>query len=106
MGNEQLLRDIGQRILERRKELHLTQESVAEKMDVSLQMISNLELGKKAIRPENLVKLCNVLQISADYILCGSRADWEISEFAEKFVQLSVDEQNLIEKFMDKLLEK
>ena len=69
MGDEKILQDIGYRINRRRKELGLTQENLAEKMDVSIQMISNLELGKKAIRPENLIKLCNSLNVSADYIL-------------------------------------
>ena len=45
-------------------------KKIADLMDVSIQMISNLELGKKAIRPENLVKVCVILGVSADYILC------------------------------------
>ena len=69
MGDEKLLKEIGARIHARRKELGLTQEALADRMEVSIQMISNLELGKKAIRPENLVKLCNALNVSADYIL-------------------------------------
>lgn len=75
MGDEKLLREIGARIDLRRKELDLTQEQLAELMDVSIQMISNLELGKKAIRPENLVKLCAVLDVSADHILLSSYWD-------------------------------
>lgn len=46
--NKKLLKDIGLRIFERRKELGLTQELLAEKMDVSIQMISNLEHGVNA----------------------------------------------------------
>ena len=42
----------------RRKSLRMTQEELAEKLGVSTQMISNLELGKKAIRPDNLAKVC------------------------------------------------
>ncbi len=106
MGNEQLLKDIGRRICVRRKELRLTQETMAEKMEVSVQMISNLELGKKAIRPENLVKLCNVLQVSADFILCGIRSERDLSPLSKKIARLAEDEQKLIEQFTDKLLEK
>lgn len=47
MANELLLKEMGIRIAKRRKEHHLTQEQIAERMNVSLQMISNLELGKK-----------------------------------------------------------
>ena len=104
MANERLLGEIGARINSRRKELGLTQEQLAERMEVSIQMISNLELGKKAIRPENLVKLCDVLNISADYILRGKRADVEILGFIEKYARLSDENQKLIEALTEKLL--
>jgi len=51
------LKEIGQRIFERRRELRYTQEQLAEKMEVSVQMVSNLERGNKAIRIDNLVAL-------------------------------------------------
>lgn len=105
MGDEKLLREIGARINIRRKELDLTQEQLSELMDVSIQMISNLELGKKAIRPENLVKLCAALDISADHILRGTYADWEISELNKKITKLSVNDQKMLELFVDRLLD-
>lgn len=105
MGDDILLRNIGQRISERRKELHMTQEKLAEQMDVSIQMISNLELGKKAIRPENLVKVCRVLDISADYILTGIRSDHEIMELTEKITRLPEKRQKIIVALVDNLLE-
>ena len=71
MADEKLLQEMGARIKLRRRELNMTQEQLAEQMDVSIQMISNLELGKKAIRPENLAKVCDILDISADYLLRG-----------------------------------
>ena len=77
-GDKELLKEMGQRISARRKELHLTQEQVAEKMGTSLQMVSNLELGKKAIRPENLAKLCNILNVSAAFCVRDIRFCREI----------------------------
>lgn len=104
MGDEQLLKEIGQRIFSRRKELHFTQEYVAEQMDVSIQMISNLEAGKKAIRPENLVKVCDVLDLSADYILTGNRSEQELSELTGKIAQLSDTDYQAIVTLVDSLL--
>lgn len=103
MRDSQLLIDIGYRICQRRKELHLTQEQVAEQMDVSIQMISNLELGKKAIRPENLIKICQVLNVSADYILMGQGTLQELSHIAQKFRTLSTEHQRIIEMLIDSL---
>ena len=105
MGDEKLLKEIGARINDHRKELRLTQEQLAERMEVSLQMISNLELGKKAIRPENLVKLCAALGVSADYILCGKRSDFEHSELCRKISLLSVEKQQIIESLVAALLD-
>ena len=104
MGDEKLLKEIGVRINARRKELGLTQEELAERMEVSIQMISNVELGKKAIRPENLVKLCNALNVSADFVLRGNRADYEAIGFMEKFLQLSDENQQLLEKLTENLI--
>jgi len=106
MGDEKLLQEIGARINNRRRELHYTQEYLAEKMDVSIQMISNLELGKKAIRPENLVKVCSALDISADYILRGFEESVVAISLAEKVHRLPEKEQRIIELLVDSLLEK
>lgn len=104
MGDSLLLKEIGLRVCARRKELGLTQEQVAERMDVSIQMISNLELGRKAIRPENLIKVCNVLNVSADYLLFGHNSWEENLELAQKIAKLSPEHQNIIGQLVDSLL--
>ena len=104
MADEILLKEIGRRINTRRKQLGITQESLAESLDVSIQMISNLEQGKKAIRPENLVKLCNSLDVSADYILRGVRAEWEVLTFSKKYAMLSEENQRLVERLVENLI--
>ncbi len=104
MANESFLKDMGTRINLRRKELHITQETLAEKMDVSIQMISNLELGKKAIRPENLSKLCDILDVSADYILSGRLSARETDCFIDKYSRLSIDDRSIIDCLTDRLL--
>ena len=100
MGDEKLLREIGIRISMRRRELRLTQEQLAEAMDVSVQMISNLELGKKAIRPENIVKLCSALSVSADYVLRGVNTQVELTDFMKNFEKLSFENQSLVESLV------
>ena len=101
MNNVTLLKEMGERIYLRRKSLKLTQEELAEKIGVSTQMISNLELGKKAIRPENLINICAVLNISADYVLSGSESNSLVDEVYEKLNNLSSDELNFINQMID-----
>ena len=100
MGDEKLLREIGIRIKMRRRELRITQEQLAEAMDVSVQMISNLELGKKAIRPENIVKLCSALSVSADYVLRGVNTQVELTDFMKNFEKLSFENRSLVESLV------
>lgn len=80
----------------RRKALRMTQEELADKLGVSTQMISNLELGKKAIRPENLAKVCEVLNLSADFVLTGINTKTAVDAVAEKLIQLSEEELQLV----------
>lgn len=101
MKDEKLLKEIGERIFARRRSLKLTQEDVAEKMNVSIQMISNLELGKKAIRPENLIKISSILKISTDFILKGESSEEVNNSLTEKVAQLSEEHLKLVENVVD-----
>lgn len=92
---------MGQRILSKRKAMGLTQEALADKLGVSTQMISNLELGKKAIRPENLVKVCEALGLSADYVLTGSNTSTAVDIVADKLSKLSDTELQMINDMID-----
>lgn len=100
MSSDVFLISMGQRISRRRKELHLTQEQLAEKMNVSLQTISCIELGKKAIRPENLAKLCTQLSVTSDYILYGKRSAAQTSELVQKLSALDPEEYDTIRKLV------
>ena len=101
MKETDMLKQMGERIYHRRKLMKLTQEELAEKMCVSTQMISNLELGKKAIRPENLIKLCTALNVSADYILTGNSFDKKSEEFLNKLSTLNPKELKVISDILD-----
>lgn len=106
MNDKQFLTDMGYRISGRRKELKLTQEQVAESMDVSLQTISCIELGKKAIRPENLVKLCNTLKTSADYLLMGKKNEEQLYGIIKKISLLDDNDLAIVEQLINHFLAK
>jgi len=106
MGNKLFLEKMGLRIAQRRKELRMTQEQLAENMDVSLQTISNIELGKKAIRPENLANLCINLDISSDYILYGKRSGHIMEDTIEKLSALDSKAYSTVQNLIDLLYAK
>ena len=101
MGDTDFLKEMGQRITVRRKSLRMTQDEMAEKLGVSAQMISNLELGKKAIRPENLARVCDVLGLSADFILTGTNTKTAVDAVAEKLTQLTAEELQMVSDMID-----
>lgn len=90
------LKQIGERIQKRRKLLGFTQESFAEAMGVSIQMVSNLERGNKQIRIGNLIRLCEILQVSADYILTGETTAEDCGRIADDLSKLSERDREII----------
>jgi transcriptional regulator with XRE-family HTH domain len=103
MANDTFLVEMGARIASRRKELHMTQEQLADKIGVSLQTISCIELGKKAVRPENLANLCLQLDISADFILYGKRSKQQMTDTVEKLSSLPPEAYRTVQSVIDLL---
>lgn len=103
MANDTFLMEMGARIASRRKELHMTQEQLADKIGVSLQTISCIELGKKAVRPENLANLCLQLDISADFILYGKRSKQQMTDTVEKLSSLPPEAYCTVQSVIDLL---
>ena len=64
---------IGDRIQDARNAKGWKQPELAERMGVSTQTIVNIETGAKGTRLANFVKLCEILEVSADYILFGKK---------------------------------
>lgn len=103
MSNDAFLSNMGVRIAQRRKELHMTQEQLADKMGVSLQTVSCIELGKKAVRPENLANLCNHLNVSADYILYGKRNEQQMNATITKLSALDSEAYRTVQELIELL---
>ena len=98
------LQEIGQRIIERRKKLGLTQEALAEKGDMTTQFVSYAESGKRAMRPENLKKISNALNVSADYLLTGDIVDKDLLILSDKMRKLSPSQLRIIENVIDECI--
>ncbi|MEE0282958.1 MAG: helix-turn-helix transcriptional regulator [Lachnospiraceae bacterium] len=66
---------IGNRIKQCRKNQNYTQESLAEKLDVSPHYIYEIERGSKTMSLKMLISISEALELSVDYILFGSRKE-------------------------------
>ena len=60
---------VGNRIKEAREQAHLTQEDLAEIVDISPTHMSVIERGAKTPRLDTFVKIVNALKLSSDALL-------------------------------------
>lgn len=66
---------IGSRLKQARIKSGLTQEDLAEKLNVSIAFLSRIECGKYKINLKRLNQICVFLGIDESYILSGSSTD-------------------------------
>ena len=100
-GKDICLSEIGIRIVERRKQLGYTQEELAERADLTPQFVSYAESGKRAMRPENLLKLAKALNVSADYLLTGDIVEKDMLILSDKMKNLTPSQVRIIENIID-----
>lgn len=65
--------NLGQRLLELRKSKQLSQEEVAERLDVTRQTISKWETDQSTPDFDKIVPLCNLYGITTDELLMGKK---------------------------------
>lgn len=97
--NKDILKVIGKRIKEARNNKSYTQEFVAEKIDKSPDIIRNIENGRSVGSVETLVNICNLLDITMDYIfydLLQNKKEILDEDLYKNFQDLDLKEKELI----------
>ncbi len=90
---------IGERLKRARKEKHLTQEQLAEKIDVSIAFLSRIERGSSQINLKRLSQICEILGVTEGDILNGvssKSSKYLETEFTSLLKNCSADQQRLI----------
>ena len=64
-------REIGKRIRQRRHEMKLTQEALAELVGISASFVGHIERGEKPASTQTFSRLCAVMDASLDYFISG-----------------------------------
>lgn len=64
--------DLGKRIRRKRSENHISQATLAEMIQVSVQHMSNVENAKTKVSLETVIEIANALDCSLDELVCGS----------------------------------
>lgn len=63
---------IGRRIKEARIAQKMTQEDLADKLDISIAFLSRVETGKTQVNLKRLTQISEILKVSTSYLLTGS----------------------------------
>ena len=63
---------IGERLKKARLAKNMTQENLAEQLDVSVAFLSRVERGHSHLNLNRLTQVCELLDVSEGYILSGS----------------------------------
>ncbi len=92
---------IGERLKKARSDKKMTQEMLAEKLDVSIAFLSRIERGNSHVNLKRLSQICEILGVSEGYILNGTSSQSEnylSSEFNDILNSASPEKQKLIYK--------
>ena len=97
---KELNKQIGERCRKARETAGYTQEQLAEQIGVSTQFLSDAERGITGMSVNTIVKLCNTLNISADFLLLGAEESSETESALSIYTRmkrLSPQELELVE---------
>ena len=79
-------------------------KTLAELAHVTPQTISTAELGQKAMRPETILKVCDALNISTEYLLRGVITETDSSLLMEKISTLTPKQYRHFEDILDSFI--
>ena len=101
------LKTIGKNIRKYRVMKKLRQEDLAERADLSINYVGAIERGEKIPALETLITIINVLEVSADMVLCDVLNTGYMvknSMLTEKLEKLSPEERSRIYDVIDAMI--
>lgn len=93
--------DMGLRIKSERKKRKLTQEQIAEKLNISVKHLSEVERGLTGLSVENLIKLSNIFGVSIDYLVKGEADKNKWNGVLLELQTIKPEKESLIKELID-----
>ena len=90
---------IGRRIKNLRLKNNMTQEMLADEIDISVAFISRVERGTVQVNLKRLTQIAEILKVSPGYLLVGSNTkskDYLKEDFCELLEKCTPEQQKLI----------
>ena len=76
--NTELFKHIGLKIRTKRRELNLSQEKLAEMLNVAYTQVYNYEIGRFKVPLDYLIELANIFNVDLNYFLSDFNSDKKI----------------------------
>lgn len=96
---------IGARVKQAREAAGLTQERLAELIDVTAQFLSGVERGAVGLSVPVLLRLCSVLLVSSDFILTGGVETSDVLGVTARLSRLPAEHVKNAEDILDRYME-
>ena len=111
MDKKEFNEEIGARVHQRRIELRCTREQIAERANISVQFLFDIEKGKKSMTAMTIVNLAEALSVSIDFLLLGAeknderqgleeKKDWQSTKWEQMFSLLVPEQRELAEEML------
>ena len=107
--NKDILKVIGNKIQNARNDKGYTQEYVAEKIDKSIDILRSIENGRSVGSVETLLNLCNILEITLDYVfsdLLDKKCEILDNKLYEDFQELTLEQKELLNVIIEHMKKK
>ena len=102
---KQLNIDMGRRIRQAREAAGLTQERFAELVGISPQNVSCVDRGRGGVSMAVLRRMCEILQVSSDFLLIGTSTDNDADAIAQRLRRLPPEQFRVVQEVINSLLE-
>lgn len=79
---------IGSRISTLRKKNNLTQEQLAERLDISIKHCSSVERGLSCLSLEKLVEVSELFDVSLDFLIKGTSSNYVCLELSPSIISV------------------
>lgn len=82
------VKEFGARIRKIRKANKMTQEDLANRLMLTAESVSNIESGKTNCMPEHIVHICEIFNITTDYLYFGIENQEQVKADADELSAL------------------
>lgn len=96
---------LGRRLQQTRESRGYTQEALSEMLDVGVQHVSNIERGVTGISLSALVRVCDVLDVSADFLLLGAYSAHHAASIDARIQELPPRQGAMVEQSINQMLD-